>query len=554
MEGKLRCSANYVPLSPLSFIVRSAEVYSDRTSVVYESIKFTWRQTRDRCLRLASALSHLGVSRGDVVAVLAPNVPAMYELNFGVPMAGAVICTLNAHHDAAMVSVLLKHSEAKLIFVDHQFLTIAEDAINLLSQSNSKSPLLIPIPEPSEDSSHSPGLNYESLIKTGDPCFDIKWPIDECDPIALNYTSGTTSRPKGVVYTHRGAYLNCISSILFSEIRTLPVYLWTVPIFHSNGWCLTWGIAAQGGLNVCLRDFTAKTIFEKITRYGVTHMTGAPTVLNMMANCPLADRQPLAAGQMVCVMTGGATPQPPVLEKMEEMGFKVVHVYGLTETYGPATVCEWKPEWDELSVDQQAKMMGRQGIRHIGTEAVDVKDPETMKSVPADGKTMGEVMFRGNTVMNGYFKDLKATEEVFAGGWMRTGDLGVRHADGYIQVKDRLKDIIISGLENISTIEVESVVYRHPAVLEAAVVGRPDEYWGETPCAFVQLKDGASADAEEIIGFCRARLPDFMVPKSVVFGELPKTSTGKMQKFVLRERAKAMGSLFMNGGGKMLEI
>ncbi|ONK76917.1 uncharacterized protein A4U43_C02F1230 [Asparagus officinalis] len=274
----------------------------------------------------------------------------------------------------------------------------------------------------------------------------------------------------------------------------------------------------------------------------------------MMANCPLADRQPLAAGQKVCVMTGGATPQPPVLEKMEEMGFKVVHVYGLTETYGPATVCEWKPEWDELSVDQQAKMMGRQGIRHIGTEAVDVKDPETMKSVPADGKTMGEVMFRGNTVMNGYFKDLKATEEVFAGGWMRTGDLGVRHADGYIKVKDRLKDIIISGLENISTIEVESVVYSHPAVLESAVVGRPDEYWGETPCAFVQLKDGASADAEEIIGFCRARLPDFMVPKSVVFGELPKTSTGKMQKFVLRERAKAMGSLFMNGGGKMLEI
>ncbi|ONK76143.1 uncharacterized protein A4U43_C03F24400 [Asparagus officinalis] len=274
----------------------------------------------------------------------------------------------------------------------------------------------------------------------------------------------------------------------------------------------------------------------------------------MMANCPPADRQPLAAGQKVCVMTGGATPQPPVLEKMEEMGFKVVHVYGLTETYGPATVCEWKPEWDELSVDQQAKMMGRQGIRHIGMEAVDVKDPETMKSVPADGKTMGEVMFRGNTVMNGYFKDFKATEEVFAGGWMRTGDLGVRHADGYIQVKDRLKDIIISGLENISTIEVESVVYSHPAVLEAAVVGRPDEYWGETPCAFVKLKDGASADAEEIIGFCRARLPDFMVPKSVVFGELPKTSTGKMQKFVLRERAKAMGSLFMNGGGKMLEI
>ncbi|XP_020248761.1 probable acyl-activating enzyme 2 isoform X2 [Asparagus officinalis] len=486
MEGTVRCSANYVPLSPLSFIERSAEVYSDRTSVVYESIEFTWRQTRDRCLRLASALSHLGVSRGDVVAVLAPNVPAMYELNFGVPMAGAVICTLNAHHDAAMVSVLLKHSEAKLIFVDHQFLTIAEDAINLLSQSNSKSPLLIPIPEPSEDYSHSPGLNYESLIKNGDPCFDIKWPIDECDPIALNYTSGTTSRPKGVVYTHRGAYLNCISSILFSEIRTLPVYLWTVPIFHSNGWCLTWGIAAQGGLNVCLRDFTAKTIFEKITRYGVTHMTGAPTILNMMANCPPADRQPLAA----------------------------------------------------------------EGIRHIGTEAVDVKDPETMKSVPADGKTMGEVMFRGNTVMNGYFKDLKATEEVFAGGWMRTGDLGVRHADGYIQVKDRLKDIIISGLENISTIEVESVVYSH----ESAVVGRPDEYWGETPCAFVKLKDGASADAEEIIGFCRARLPDFMVPKSVVFGELPKTSTGKMQKFVLRERAKAMGSLFMNGGGKMLEI
>lgn len=484
------------------------------------------------------------------VAVLAPNVPAMYELHFGVAMAGGVLCTLNTRHDPSMVSVLLKHSDAKIIFVDHQLLKIAEGALSLLSEPDSKPPLVIPIPEPAE-SPNLHELDYETLLRTANPDFDIKWPIDECDPISLNYTSGTTSRPKGVVYSHRGAYLNAIATILFNDITTMPVYLWTVPMFHCNGWCLAWGMAAQGGINVCIRSVTAKAIFDSIAAHRITHMGGAPTILNMIVNCPLADRKPLPASHKLGIMTGAAPPPPQVLAKMEELGFHVTHAYGLTETYGPGTVCTWKPEWDDLPLDQRAKMKARQGVQHIGMEAIDVKDPVTMRSVLADGKAMGEVMFRGNTVMNGYFKDLKATEEVFAGGWFRTGDLGVKHANGYIQLKDRSKDIIISGGENISTIEVESVVFSHPAVLEAAVVGRPDEHWGETPCAFVQLKEGARADEEEIIRFCRARLPHYMAPKSVVFGELPKTSTGKTQKFVLRDKAKAMGSLSRRGKSRL---
>lgn len=542
MEGTVRCSANYIPLSPLSFLKRAAVVYADRTSVVYGSISYTWKQTNDRCLRLASALSNLGISRGDVVAVLAANVPAMYELHFGVPMAGAVLCTLNTRLDSTMVSVLLKHSDAKVMFVEHHLLSIVRGAFDLILKSGSKPPLLILIAEPTEPA--DPGnLDYETVLRTADPCFDIKWPLDECDPISVNYTSGTTSRPKGVVYSHRGAYLNAIATILFNDITTMPVYLWTVPMFHCNGWCLAWGMAAQGGINVCIRSVTAKVIFDSIASHNVTHMGGAPTVLNMIINCPPKDRRPLPCGRKVGIATGAAPPPPQILARMEELGFSVAHAYGLTETYGPATVCTWKPEWDSLPIDQQAKMKARQGLQHIGMEEVDIKDPVTMRSVPADGMTMGEVMFRGNTVMNGYYKDTNATKEAFAGGWFRTGDIGVKQGDGYIQLKDRSKDIIISGGENISTIEVESVLFSHPAVLEAAVIGIPDEHWGETPCAFVDLKEGARAAADEIITFCRARLPHYMAPKTVVFGELPKTTTGKTQKFVLRERAKAMGSL-----------
>ncbi|XP_072962634.1 butanoate--CoA ligase AAE1-like isoform X2 [Typha angustifolia] len=545
MEGSVRCSANYVPLSPLSFLERAAVVYADRTAVVYGDKKYTWRETRDRCIRMASALVQLGITPGDVVAVLSANVPAMYELHFSVPMTGAVLSALNTRYDSAMVSVLLKQCEAKVLFVESHFLKIAQEALELVSDSvAAATPLLIVISDSddfgreisSADASHV--LEYETLLSTSPPQFEIRWPLDECDPISLSYTSGTTSRPKGVIYSHRGAYLNAIATILFNDITTMPVYLWTVPMFHCNGWCLAWGMAAQGGTNICIRNATAKVVFDSIALHKVTHLGGAPTVLNMIINSPITERKPLP--RKVGVMTGAAPPPPHVMSKMEELGFHITHAYGLTETYGPATVCAWMPEWDSLPLDERAKLKARHGLRHIGMEEVDIKDPVTMKSVPADGRTIGEVMFRGNTVTSGYYKNLGATEEAMAGGWFRTGDLGVRHADLYIEIKDRSKDIIVipgSG-EKISTIEVEAVIFSHPAVLEAAVVGRPDDDWGETPCAFVKLKNGANATAEDIIDFCRSRLPHYMAPRTVIFEDLPKTSTGKTQKFVLRERAK----------------
>ncbi|MCD7463496.1 putative acyl-activating enzyme 1, peroxisomal [Datura stramonium] len=548
MEGTIRCSANYVALSPISFLERSAVVYRDRVSIVYGDVKFTWSETRRRCVKLASALTQLGVYPGDVVAALAPNIPAMYELHFGVPMAGAVLCTLNIRHDSAMVSVLLKHSEAKVIFVDYQFLDAAKGALQILSKEKIKLPHLVLIPDCDKQLSnvHSrtmiPGdLEYEPFLATGRSNFEIVRPSDEWDAITLNYTSGTTSSPKGVVYSHRGAYLNSLSAVLLNEMSSMPVYLWTVPMFHCNGWCLTWAVAAQGGTNICLRNVTAAGIFTSIAEHQVSHMGGAPTVLNMIINAPPSIRRPLP--RKVAVMTGGAPPPPRVLFMMEELGFSVTHSYGLTETYGPGTACTWKPEWNSLSPDEQAKIKARQGLHHIGMEEVDVKDPVSMKSITPDAKTMGEVMFRGNPVMNGYLKNLKATEDAFKGGWFRTGDLAVKHPDGYIELKDRAKDIIISGGENISTIEVESVIFSHPAILDAAVVGRPDDYWGETPCAFVKLKDGNTVTADEIINYCRDRLPHYMAPKTVIFDDLPKTSTGKTQKFVLRQRAKAMGSI-----------
>ncbi|KAI0494029.1 hypothetical protein KFK09_024160 [Dendrobium nobile] len=547
MEGSVRCSANYVPLSPLSFLERAAAVYGERVSVIHGHVRYTWKETRERCLRLASALAHMGISRGDVVAVLAPNIPSMYELHFGVPMTGGILCTLNTRHDSAMLSVLLGHSEAKAIFVDYQLLELGQGALRLLAKDRANLPHLIILSEP--DESLSAENNYETLLRTANPQFTIKWPLDECDPISLNYTSGTTSRPKGVIYTHRGAYLNAIASVLLNDITTMPVYLWTVPMFHCNGWCLIWGVAAQGGTNICLRNVSAKAIFNGIYLHKVTHMGGAPTVLNMIINAPLSERKSLPG--KVTVATGAAPPPPKVLFQMENLGFHVIHSYGLTETYGPATVCTWKPDWDALPSEDRAKIKSRQGLQHLCIEELDVKDSVTMKSVPADGKSIGEVMFRGNTVMGGYYKDIDETNKAFAGGWYRSGDLAVRQADGYIKLKDRAKDIIISGGENISTIEVESVLYNHPAVLEAAVVGRPDEYWGETPCAFVKLKDGAYASSEEIITFCRAKLPHYMAPRTVIFEELPKTSTGKVQKFVLRDKAKSLGTIFRSGGSKL---
>ncbi|KAF3440860.1 hypothetical protein FNV43_RR19146 [Rhamnella rubrinervis] len=543
MEGLVRCPANYVPLSPITFLERSAKVYRDRTSLVYGAAKYTWGHTHQRCLRLASALTQLGISSGDVVATLAPNVPAMYELHFAVPMAGAVLCTLNARHDSAMVSILLRHSEAKIIFVDYQLLEIARGALDLLAQSDVEPPILVLVTDsdgPSPASLSSKTYEYEGLLEMGTNEFEIRRPKSEWDPISINYTSGTTSRPKGVVYSHRGAYLNTLATVLLHGMGSMPVYLWTVPMFHCNGWCLTWGVAAQGGTNLCLRKVSPKGIFDNIAQYGVTHMGGAPTMLNMIVNSPVSDRRPLP--HRVEVMTGGSPPPPQVLFKMEEMGFGVNHLYGLTETYGPGTYCTWKPEWDSLPPDERSKIKARQGVQHLGLEEVDIKNPETMGSVPADGKTMGEIMFRGNTVMSGYLRDIKTTEEAFKGGWFRSGDLAVKHHDNYIEVKDRLKDIIISGGENISTVEVETVLFSHPAVLEAAVVGRPDEHWGQTPCAFVKLKEGFDVNDHEIIQFCREHLPHYMAPKTVIFDDIPKTSTGKIQKFILRERAKALGS------------
>jgi acyl-CoA synthetase (AMP-forming)/AMP-acid ligase II len=479
------------------------------------------------------------------VAALAPNVPAMYELHFAVPMAGAVFCTLNTRHDSNMVSILLKHSEAKIIFVDHQLLDIARGALDLLEKTGMKPPMVVLISE-SDGSSptgfSSSSYEYESLLANGHSGFEIRQPESEWDPISVNYTSGTTSRPKGVVYSHRGAYLNTLATLFLHGIGTTPVYLWTVPMFHCNGWCLTWGMAAQGGANVCLRKVSPKDIFDSIDQHKVTHMAGAPTVLSMIVNSAVSDKKPLP--HKVEIMTGGAPPPPQIFFKMEKLGFGVSHLYGLTETYGPGTYCSWKPEWDSLPLNERSKMKARQGVQHLGLEDVDVKDTVTMESVPADGKTIGEIMLRGNTVMSGYLKDSKATEDAFRGGWFRSGDLAVKHSDGYIEVKDRAKDIVITGGENVCTLEVETVLYNHPAILEVAVVGRPDDLWGQTPCAFVKLREGFDVDAQDIIKFCRDRLPHYMAPKTVIFEDLPRNSTGKVQKFILREKAKALGSLF----------
>ncbi|MFN3461383.1 MAG: acyl-CoA synthetase [Oceanibaculum sp.] len=529
-------AANYTPLSPLSFLERTAAVYPDRIGVVHGGLKRTWREIYRRSRRLASALAKHGIGKGDTVAVMAPNVPEMVECHFGVPMAGAVLNALNTRLDAATIAFILEHGEAKVLITDREFAgTIAA----ALTQVRVR-PLVIDIDDPLYD---GPGerlgsLDYEAFIADGDPDFVWHLPADEWDAISLNYTSGTTGDPKGVVYHHRGAYLNALGNVLAWNMPRHAVYLWTLPMFHCNGWCFPWTVTAQAGTHVCLRRVEAKAIYDAFADHGVTHLCGAPIVMGLLVNAKPEERRDFP--QQVEMMTAAAPPPASIIQGMEALGIKVTHVYGLTEVYGPVVVCAWQPEWDALPVEEQARIKARQGVNYPVLEGLMVADPETLAPVPADAQTMGEVFMRGNVVMKGYLKNPTATEKAFTGGWFHTGDLGVLHPDGYVELKDRSKDIIISGGENISTIEVEGVLYRHPAVMEAAVVARPDEKWGETPCAFVNPKPGQSVTEAEIIAFCRQHLAGFKVPKTVVFGDLPKTSTGKVQKFVLRDKAREL--------------
>jgi len=533
--GLDRNPANHVALSPLSFLARAAEVYPQRTAVIHGERRLTWAQTYQRCRRLASTLAGLGIGTGDTVAVMAPNVPAMFEAHYGVPMTGAVLNTLNTRLDAEAIAFMLTHGEARVLITDREYsATIA----NALRQVERKL-LVIDIDDPLAGGGELLGeAEYEKFIAGGDPEFDWKLPEDEWDAIALSYTSGTTGNPKGVVTHHRGAYLNAISNIVTWAMPHFPVYLWTLPMFHCNGWCFPWTLAALAGTSVCLRRVEAVPIFDLIRRHKVSHFCGAPVVHNMLINAPAQLRAGIE--HKISAMVAGASPPQSVIEGMERMGVDLTHVYGLTEVYGPASVCAKHPEWEQLPPEQRAELNGRQGVRYVLQEGMDVLDPGTLKPVARDGQTMGEIFFRGNITMKGYLKNPKATEESFEGGWFHTGDLAVMYPDGYARIKDRSKDIIISGGENISTIEVEDVLYRHPHVLEAAVVARPDEKWGETPCAFVTLKNGAPAVTEQdIIAFCRERMAGFKCPRKVVFGPLPKTSTGKIQKNVLRDKAKA---------------
>jgi acyl-CoA synthetase (AMP-forming)/AMP-acid ligase II len=546
--------ANYTPLTPLGFLERAAFVYGSRTAVIYGPHRYTWSETYARCRRMASSLLRNGLTAGDIVAVVAPNVPVMYEAHFGVPMAGMVLNAINIRLDPRMIAFFLQHSKAKALIVDEEFFPLIDAALSVMAEKlgSFKLPLLIIADEGLGhiDRSKHKGfataitrgaIEYETFLAEGDPEFAWNPPADEWDSISLCYTSGTTSSPKGVVLGHRGAYLAALSNILVWEVPIGAVYLWTLPMFHCNGWCYTWGMAAQAGTNVCLRHVTASDIFKAIADHGVTHFCGAPVVLNMLINSPESERPYMP--HKVHVMTAGAAPPAVVLAKMEEQGFRVTHTYGLTETFGPSTICAWKPEWDELPLEDRAVLNSRQGVRYVCLEALDVVHLKTLAPVPADGVTLGEIVMRGNMVMKGYLNNPKATEESFKGGWYHSGDIAVKHPDGYIEIKDRAKDIIISGGENISSLEVESILYRHPAILEASVVARPDEQWGETPCAFVTLKENATLTEADVIQFCRKELPHFMVPRSVVFSSLPKTATGKIQKHVLRTKAKALGSL-----------
>jgi 3-(methylthio)propionyl---CoA ligase len=534
-----RTPANHAPLTPLGFIERAAAVYPSRTAVIHGERRYTWSETYARSRRLASALAARGLGRGDTVAVMLANTPEMVECHFGVPMAGAVLNALNTRLDAEAIAFMLEHGGAKLVIVDREYSEVMAKALALLKSK----PPVVDVDDPEYD---GPGkrigtADYGSFIAGGDPAFAWSPPKDEWDAISLNYTSGTTGNPKGVVYHHRGAYLNAIGNIVTWAMPHHAVYLWTLPMFHCNGWCFPWTVAANAGVNVCLRKVEAKAIFDLVRHHRVTHYCGAPIVHSTLIHADPKLR--VGISHTVHAMVAAAAPPASMIEGMERMGWDLTHVYGLTEVYGPATVCAKQDDWKQADIGKRTERMGRQGVRYLVEEGLAVMDPETMTPVPADGETMGEIMFRGNVTMKGYLKNRKATEEAFRGGWFHSGDLAVLQPDGYVKIKDRAKDIIISGGENISSLEVEDVLYRHPAVLGAAVVAKPDAKWGETPLAFVELKPGAKVTEDELIEHCRASLARFKAPRQVVFGPLPKTSTGKIQKFMLRQKAKSTSAI-----------
>jgi fatty-acyl-CoA synthase len=538
-DALARNAANYVPLSPLSFIARTAAVWPDGISVVHGARRDTWSQTYARCRRLASALARLGVARGDTVAAMLPNTPAMVEMHFGVPMCGAVLNTLNTRLDAEALGFMLRHGGAKVLVTDTEYAKTMRAALAGLEAP----PRVVDVADPLFD---GPGerlsdLDYEALLAQGDPEFAWQLPPDEWDSISLNYTSGTTGNPKGVVYHHRGAYLNAISNVVDWGMPRHSVYLWTLPMFHCNGWCFPWTMAAIAGTNVCLRKVDAKSIFDAICDHGVTHYCGAPIVHSALINAP--DDMKRGIGHKVSGLVAAAAPPASMIEGMERLGFDITHVYGLTETYGPAAVCAKQSAWDAMDIAARTERNGRQGVAYTMQHAMSVRDPQTMQPVPADGETIGEIMFRGNITMKGYLANPAASAEAFAGGWFHTGDLAVMQPDGYAKIKDRSKDVIISGGENVSSLEVEEALYRHPAVLAAAVVAQPDAKWGESPRAYVELKPGANVGADELAAHCRKYLAGFKMPKAFEFGELPKTSTGKIQKFVLRERARSAAAI-----------
>jgi fatty-acyl-CoA synthase len=538
-EGLERRTANHAPLTPLGFLARAAAVYPRKPAVLYGEHAFTYAELYARSRRLASALARRGIGIGDTVAVMAPNVPALLEAHYGVPMAGAVLNALNIRLDARTIAFILQHAEAKLLIADAEFSDIVGPALKLLSRPVPVVDIVDVLADPARGGGRLGAIDYESLLTEGDPEHEWPRPTDEWQALALLYTSGTTGNPKGVVYSHRGAYLNALGNALTLGLTPRSVYLWTLPMFHCNGWTYPWAVTAVGGTHVCLRKIDPAQIFRLIRRQGVTHLCGAPLVLTTLIHAP--EEVKVRPDHVVEIATGGAAPPTAVIAAMEAMGFRVTHLYGLTESYGPATVCAWHPEWDELPLPERGARAARQGVAYPTLDGLMVADPVALTPVPRDGVTMGEVMLRGNTVMKGYLRNPTATEEAFRGGWFHTGDLAVWHPDGYIEIKDRSKDIIISGGENISSLEVEEVLYRHPAIMEAAVVAKPDPKWGETPCAFITLKPEATPiAAEDVVAWCREHLAHFKAPRAVVFGPLPKTSTGKTQKYILREQAKAV--------------
>ncbi|RDV03359.1 acyl-CoA synthetase [Undibacter mobilis] len=531
-----RNPANHQPLTPLGFLERAASVFPDRTAIVHGALRRTYADFYARARRLASALSKRGIKRGDTVSVMLANTPAMLEAHYGVPMCQAVLNTLNTRLDAAIIAFSLDHAETKVLITDREYSKIVKEALSLAKVK----PLIIDYddPEYSGSGERLGGIDYEDFIAHGDANFAWSMPDDEWDAITLNYTSGTTGDPKGVVYHHRGAHLLSVGNVVTCSMGKHPVYLWTLPMFHCNGWCFPWSISVVAGTHVCLRYVRAAAMYDAIANHKVTHLCGAPIVMATLLNAPDTEKKPLP--HAVEFFTAAAPPPEAVLAAMKNAGFNVTHLYGLTECYGPSVVNDWHREWDALPPAEQAAKKARQGVRYGALEALDVLDPETMQPVPRDGTTMGEVMMRGNVVMKGYLKNRKSTDAAFAGGWFHTGDLGVMHPDGYIQLKDRSKDIIISGGENISSIEVEDALYKHPAVMAVAVVAKQDDKWGETPCAFVELKPGAQASIEDLTAWCKKHLAGYKVPRHFVFAEIPKTSTGKIQKFKLREMTKGL--------------